>query len=339
VRHNPPFALAARTAIGVCNAAYAVEAAMLQTRQWQALAALAVYCAIPLGLAWYIYDFSSDGIISTFGEAIGALVIPGLITVAIAKRRHTQLPFFVALVFSAFAIVYANWDRLILSLDAQQFKAEMKNATSDNYLDILRRSNTQIGRALSSAMTISQKRSEALAVVLADMDDDQFSESLAPTTLKSAERMGRLTDLAQRKREIVAAADTKFDAIFKTAYEKVETSFADLPLHAKTSALRGYQGSSETVRSLLKEYVQDYAELYDNLIGLYSLLHQHTGRYTIGENGDITFIESNVAANYNRYLAALRQAGTKASEAQRKMVEMQKHSSDLIRLQAEPDNR
>jgi hypothetical protein len=120
--------------------------------RYRMVAAFALYYLIPIWIAWFVYDFSADGLVSEIAEATGALVIPSLIATAVRLRskRKSNVPFYVAVGFAAFGIISGNQYRIKDAIDANAYKREMAVATPENYRDKLAHSQTRLGQTLYS---------------------------------------------------------------------------------------------------------------------------------------------------------------------------------------------
>ena len=76
--------------------------------RYRMIIAFALYYLIPIWIAWFVYDFSTDGLVSEIAEATGALAIPALIATAVRlrskKKSNANVPFYIAAGFAAFGI-------------------------------------------------------------------------------------------------------------------------------------------------------------------------------------------------------------------------------------------
>lgn len=164
------------------------------------IAALTAYLAIAMWLAWYIYGFSGDGIAAVVGRALGTLLIPALIALAVAGRRMLSTALPIAILVSALFLLYGEWDEIVSAHDVRQYQAEIATATPDNYLSIINNSKTRIGKVMSALLGISQKSQQQLATILADIDDTRLGQALAPATLENKGKMRELTQIMENKR-------------------------------------------------------------------------------------------------------------------------------------------
>src|SRR6266542_3329361 len=99
--------------------------------------AFALYYLVPLWIAWFVYDFSTDGLVAEIAESTGALVIPALIATAVRLRskRKSNIPFYVAIAVAAFGIISGNQNRISDAWDANAYHRVMAGATPENYRD------------------------------------------------------------------------------------------------------------------------------------------------------------------------------------------------------------
>ncbi len=284
------------------------------------------YFAVTGWLAWLIYNLSGGGIAFLAGKALVAFLIPGLIAVFIAwKSSRPATVMFVGIVLSAANLIHMNWDEMLAAYDAREFHAEIANANPEAYVGIVNASRTRLGRILSSSLRIQQQSHKQIDALLADLDDTQFQDMLAPAILKSRERMLQLASLARQKRQNAAAADARVDAIYEAASQQFKPVVAEtIAASLQRGVLRGYEESSNQMRSWLKECADNYVEIYDNRIAIYGILDQQAGAYSVTGTASVVFTDSKAGEDFNSHLGALVQASKNVVEIRQRIDDAQK---------------
>jgi hypothetical protein len=308
------------------NAVSATNIATAKVSRWRMLLPFPLYFVVTGWLAWLIYNLSGEGIAFLAGKALVAFLIPGLIAVLIAwKSSRPATVMFVGIALSAANLIHMNWDEMLVAYDAREFHAEIANANPEGYLGIVNASRTRTGRVLSSSIRIQQQSHEQIDALLADLDDAQFQDMLAPATLKSRDKMLQLASLARQKRQNAVAADARVDAIYEAASQQFRPVVAEMKAATLQRAfLRGYQESSNQMKSWLKECADNYMEIYDNLITIYGILDQQAGGYSVTGTASVVFTNSKAGEDFNSHLAALVQASKNVVEIRQRIDDAQK---------------
>jgi hypothetical protein len=286
--------------------------------------AFLVYFAVSLWLAWYIYDFTTDGVAACIGEAIGTLLIPGLIAFAFARRRSSVVPYYIAVAVSAAAYLSANSERIAEAYDARKYRAEMAHATPASFREIISHSQSHIGQTLNSVFEIAERHSKAMLSILSSLDDDRFQNMFTPDTLNDRSKRTLLKNLAKRKQEEAILTQQEMTNEFRSIRDEIVSTTHNLPAGMERSILTGFDETSPKSEKLVHDYIQTYVNSYRHLIALYDILDHNEGKFTVGKDGFVTFVENEPVAQYNHELADLRSDIGNLVKIRGEMVENQK---------------
>jgi hypothetical protein len=293
--------------------------------RYRMVAAFALYYLIPMWIAWFVYDFSTDGLVSEIGEATGALAIPALIAtvVRLRSKRKSNVPFYVAVGFAAFGIISGNQYRIKEAIDANAYKREMAGATPENYRDKLAHSQTRLGQTLYSAIQISENSAAKFREILSTLDDNDTGNILTTETLLNREKRSRAKQMVKQKMEFARVAFSQIETLYSDMRKDVDAKLADVPDNFKRSFLAGFDESLPENEKLIKAYVADYADLYKHLLAMLDILDANDGRFTIRQDGKVIFADNAPIAPYNQETADLQRDAANLQQIQARMVTVQ----------------
>jgi hypothetical protein len=213
--------------------------------RYRLVIAFALYYLVPGWLPWFVYDFSTDGLVAEISEATGVLLIPALIAVAVRLRskRKSNVPFYVAISVAVFGIWSGNQNRIKDATDANAYRREMAGATPENYRDRLAHSQTRLGQTFYSVVQISESSATKIDYLLSTLDDEQLKDALTSETLLDREKRSHLKQLVKDKMAYARAAFTQIDALYSDMRKEVDAKLADVASNLKTSFLAGFDES------------------------------------------------------------------------------------------------
>lgn len=282
--------------------------------------AFALYYLIPLWIAWFAYDFSSDGVVSEVAEATGALLIPALIATAVRVRgtRKTNLPFYVAVAVAGFGVLWGNQSRIKDAVDANAFKREMAGATVENYQDKLAHSQTQLGQMFYSVIQATNTSRAKLEQILLALDDESTADILTKETLLDRDKRSHAEQILKQKMASAKAALPQIEAVYSDLRKSAE-KFSDIPDNIKRSFLVGFDESRAANEGLIKSYVINYEDLYGHLLAMLDILDANDGRFTIRADGKVIFTDNAAIAPYNQETASVQGDANNLEQIKTKM--------------------
>ncbi len=293
------------------------------TRLYVVIAVL-LYLAIPVWMAWYIYDFTADGIASSVGEGIGTLLIPGLIAFAITRRRSSVIPYYIAFVVSAIVLLSANSDRIFEAYDVHQYRAEMSNATPVNFRQIIAQSKSHIGQMLNSVLELTDHHGERIQAIIASLEDDRLQEALTADTLANRDKRKFLKVLAQQKQEASYHASEDVAVEYGRMRDDMLRVVNNAPPGMQKSVLAGFDRTRPVSEQLVRDYALTYTDFYKHLIALYNILDENEGKFTVRQDSFVIFVENPAIAAYNKEMQDLRQDAGNLKKISDKWVENQR---------------
>jgi len=148
--------------------------------------ALVPYFALALWIVWYTGELSAVDFLQIGAEAIGILIVPGLIATVFVRQRR-RIYFYPIAVAGAFVLLlFINKGAILNAYEVRQFKSEMEGtapSTPSSYLETFSRSETSIGRALSYSLKAQGRRIQEL---FGEFGDGGLENALAPAALQDA---------------------------------------------------------------------------------------------------------------------------------------------------------
>ena len=292
--------------------------------------AVIVYAAIAAWIAWIEFGFSADGIVSVVGNALGSFAILGLIAAAVSVRSKTKTAYVVALAISAAVLVNSHWRGILDGYDAREYKAEMAKATPENVFEILSNSKTRLGQMINTSFIVITKNYKQTQLLFQSLDDEQFKDILSTETLQSSEKIASLSKIAIAKRQIAATADAKLDAIFHATYQELQASMQGLSPRVQSNVLTSYKESSVSIRGLFKKYAHTFLGAYDNLLGMYGILQNNSGKYYVKGPASVVIYDNEVAAQFNTYFKGLTENLKEMADIRGELAVIQKNGVNQI---------
>ncbi len=284
--------------------------------------AFALYYLVPLWIAWFVYDFSTDGLVAEIAESTGALVIPALIATAVRLRskRKSNIPFYVAIAVAAFGIISGNQNRISDAWDANAYHRVMAGATPENYRDRLAHSQTRLGKTFYTVIQISEISAAKMGSILTALDDQQLGDALTSETLLNRDKRSHAKQLMKEKMEFARAAFAQIEALYTDMRKDVDAKLAGVPDGAKKSFLIGFDEARPKNQRLIEAYVANYADLYKHLLTMLDILDANDGRFFIRQDGKVIFTDNASIAPYNQETADLQRDAANIQEIQERMV-------------------
>jgi hypothetical protein len=227
------------------------------------------------------------------------------------------------------ALVGGNLTEIEDNRDAHAFMAEIKEATPENWLQKIQTSETKIGRGIATVLTeVSESQT-----VLVELDDDRFAEALSPKTLRNPEKISELLEMAKQKRLAAEQAPDKIEHIYQSVFAKKETLSSKMSISMSKpfwdGLLKGYNEQKPSTASFAKAYF----DFYDNIIGMYAILLEQAGSYSVSDKSFVTFQNEKVIEAYNNYLSRLMDASDRIGKAAQNAVH--KNEDALSKIQRE----
>jgi hypothetical protein len=290
--------------------------------RYRLVIAFVLYYLVPVWLAWFVYDLSTDGLVAEISEATGALTIPALIAVAVRLRskRKSNVPFYVAIAVTVFAILSGNQNRIKDANDANAYRREMAGATPENYQDRLAHSQTRLGQTVYSVIQISENSATKVGYLLSTLDDEQLTDGLKSEILLDRKKRSRVKQLVKDKMAYARAALTQIDALYSDMRKEVDAKLGDVPGNLKTSFLAGFDESRPENERLIKAYVANYAAMYKHLLAMLDILDANDGKFTIRDDGKVIFGDNAPIAPYNQETADLQRDAVNIQQIQERMI-------------------
>jgi hypothetical protein len=268
-----------------------------------------------------VYDFSAEGLVAEIAEATGALFIPGVIGVAVwYRRRRSYLPFYVAIAVAAFGFLSGNEDRIKEAIDTNAYRREMAEATPENYRYKLAHSKTRLGQLLDSVLHIAESSATNLQSMFSALDDPQLVTMFTSETLLDRQQRSRLKERAKNKLVYANSLFTQADTFYSKMREDVVTKLADVRGNIAGRVLAGFDETRPESEKLLKDFVTNFADFYQRIIGLLDILDANDGKFTIRQDGKVIFADDAAAASYNQETADLQRDAANIQKIQERVV-------------------
>jgi hypothetical protein len=267
------------------------------------------YFALALWIVWYATEFSYLDILFIGAEAIGILIVFGLVaTVFIfwSKRRYFYP---IAVAGASIVLVLMNKVEILNSYEASRFMSEMVATTRSNYRETISRSETSIGRALYD---MEKSLGRRLQELFGEFGETGLDDALVPATLQDATKRHSLASVVRLRQERAKAADQKLDLIFQLAHEEMSAAVAGFLPRQKADIMHEYENGSSESKALYKEGAVLYAAMFDDLLELYAILDEH--EHAVDGKGVVIFNDGNAVERYNNKLREIDEVFTKMKD-------------------------
>lgn len=292
-----------------------------------------LYVAVILWVAYAAYDFSSDGIASMTGYGVGSFIgayfLVFLVSKFTPKLKDIKTRNQVAAGLAIVGMITGNFNLIVENNDTHAFVAEMKTATPENMLQKMQSSKTKIGQGFSAVMNELGEAQTALA----NLDDERFVVALNPETLRDRNKISELLEIARQRKQEAEQAPDKIDQKYQAVFLKKEELSKKMPSSMQESFWDGVQKSYDRNKPTVISTAKAYADFYDSVIGLYSILLEQAGSYSVSEKSFVTFNNDSAVQDYNAHLSKLVDASDRIGKASESA--MRSNQEALSKMQQE----
>jgi hypothetical protein len=270
------------------------------------------YFALAWWILWYTTEVSNIDKLVIGAEAIGILIVFGLVATVFVLWSKRRYFYPIAVAGASVVLVLINKGQILNSHEASRFISDMSATTPSNYLETISRSETSMGRALYEKEKSLGRRLQEL---FGEFGESGLDDALAPATLQDATKRHSLASIVRPRQERAKAADQKLDLIFQQAQEEASAAVAGLLPSQKANFMRGYENGSRQSKAFYKDWIVLYAAMFDDLLELYAILDEY--EHTVDGKGVVTFNDDNAVERYNKKRREIDEVFTKMKDLAR----------------------
>jgi hypothetical protein len=311
--------------------------------------AFGIYYLFAIWLAWFVYGGSTEGVVAELGEATGALAFLALIAAVIRIWIKSNIPFYIAIALAGFATVSGNMDRIKEAIQWHTYtEHEMADATPENYREKLADAKTSVGQSFNSVAEIMETAVAETASSVVALDDQQLIKDVFNAEILSNRE--KRNKVEQRVSAKIALAQTTFPQV-KTIYDNMRANaytkltklnIPDIkgrePGHMqnilKESFLNGFDKARPENERLYKEFIANYGDAYKHILAMLKILDANDGKFTIGQDGKVLFVDNAPIDAYNQETAGFQHD---AINLQQVIAKMQGRRNEWIETIIHPE--
>jgi hypothetical protein len=277
--------------------------------RWQAIVGLLICFGTLFWLNLEVYGWlSADGLESIIYEAIGGFSIAYFLIVLFNKRwkiKKKNTPYAAASI-AMICVLSINLPKVPDSRDARELVIELNQASSpDDYIKKIKASKTKLGQSITVVLDELEENTKTLN----NLDDERLSEALSPDTLKNQKKLLLLLEIAKQKKILAEQAPDKIENTYQSVFSKKDELSRKSPEAMQefwSVILKSYNEQKPATADFIKAYV----DFYDNIVGLYEILLEQSGLYSVSNQG-VYFKNNDVVDSYNRYLTGIADASNR----------------------------
>jgi hypothetical protein len=282
-------------------------------------------------VAHYAYDYTTDGISYTVGQAIGT-VLAGLVLVWFIRRWIGAHWTTAAILLASVMMVVTNLPKIIEGYDALEAKRLLAVTSNPSEIYLTARQHPtnailQVTAATLEKAEEAQKRAEALVASLEPAGIEQEPNS-GTASRADLEKYRALLKVAEDRSR---GAGAQYAAILAQERASVSEAIrARVPgarnnlLDQTLNGIDKRHASSRTLGDQLfkarEDFYAAYGKMYDLLIG------QH-GRYRV-QNGQFLFADQPTADRWNSFVAAYQSAQKRLQAVASQLESAEKQQAD-----------
>lgn len=265
-----------------------------------------------LGLAYFVYDFSSDGLAFLVGRAAGPFVLLFLISLPWRKSANRLS---IILGITLFFFVLASREDLAGAIEFREARPLI--AVSQHPDDFQRHArehpDNRILNFMARALEIRAEQ-ETLWLEIGNSLEPSAIPAVIHVERMDGQELRSLSDAFGRAEQNARAALPEMDAIIADARNRIEIEAKSIPKFAD-EVLAGFDAEAVRVRPLRMALLQKREEYYRAFRAFAGFLAANYGTYSLSPEGAFQFPDQALTDSFSRLAGRLQTAWDDMAEA------------------------